>query len=149
MRVALEGMGTVRAMPAPASGPKLTTFTEQEPAWPICSEPVGPVALTLRSEPGGTGQGLSVEPLKRGLGAEIKKSRLLLSVSVQPSAARKPAVVVLRAGTATPSKQLAVPKPTRSMTAGSPMGQPERGSRPLTRATLKLVAVMTTSGATK
>ena len=54
--------------------------------------------------------------LLRGAGAATVKSAPLLSVSVQPLLPRKPASTVLSAGqAAAPSKQVAVPYPTKSI----------------------------------
>ena len=79
----------------------------------------------------------------RGFGAPVWKSEPLTLVSVNPPFLRKIAVVLLGAGAfVAPSRQLAVPKPTRSTRSGSPTGQPSRRSPPFTRATLPVVPLM-------
>ena len=66
----------------------------------------------------GAGQLTVADAVLRGFGAAVVKSRALLSVSVQPFALRKPAVVLLNVGVGPePSKQFVVePKPTKSTT---------------------------------
>src|SRR4051812_17622089 len=66
------------------------------------------------------------DELLRGLGAPVAKSLLLLSVSVQPLLIRRTAFVLLGAFVAlAPSKQFALPYPTKS-TTGPPSGhEPE------------------------
>jgi hypothetical protein len=86
-------------------------------------------ALTLAGfaapvPPGGVGvpppHGLAGDALLRGAAAAVAKSALLLSVSVQPFAARKSASVVLGAGAVPePSKKFAAPWPTRSTICAS------------------------------
>src|SRR5258706_332737 len=76
-------------------------------------------------------QGLNAAPVLRGDGAPVEKSDALLSVSVQPLASRRAAVVFVSAGVAVPSKQLAPPNPMRSITPA--VGQaPLNAAVPLT-----------------
>ena len=76
----------------------------------IVSERVGHrISLERFTKCGGVGattpHGLAGEALLRGAGAAVAKSALLLSVSVQPLAARRSASVVLGVGAApAPSK---------------------------------------------
>src|SRR5262245_61888191 len=89
---------------------------------------------------------LSVDALLRGVGAPLAKSAALLSVSVQPPAARSAAVVFDRLGVVgEPSNDdAAPPKPIRSSTPGA-VAQPVPQVSAvvlLTSATLPLVADM-------
>src|SRR4051812_38357113 len=91
--------------PAPAGAERLTVKVKLVvPAFPSFKE----TSLIVRL--GRTGpQGFSGLAELRGFGAPAVKSPELLSVSVQPLAARRSAVVVLGAGAfAPPSLQLAV-----------------------------------------
>ncbi len=86
-------------------------------------------------------QGLNAAPVLRGDGAPVEKSAALLSVSVQPLASRRAAVVFVSAGVAVPSKQLAAPNPMRSITPA--VGQaPLNAAVPLTSATFPVVALI-------
>ena len=79
----------------------------------------------------------------RGLGAPVAKSDALLSVSVQPPAARRAAVVFVRPAATLPSKQLAVPYPRKSTTLpanGQPL--PLSAVVAFTSATLPVVALI-------
>ena len=69
----------------------------------------------------GPPQALRGEAVLRGVTLPLAKSMPLSSVSTQPPFARKIASVFDGAGARLPSKPLAVPKPTRSMTA-APVG---------------------------
>ena len=61
----------------------------------------------------------------RGFGSPIVKSATLLLVSIAPSPLRSAAVVLDRAAVGAPSKQLALPYPTRSTIAGFAGQAPE------------------------
>src|SRR5450830_80923 len=69
----------------------------------------------------GPPQALRGEAVLRGVTLPLAKSKPLSSVSLQPPFARRIASVFDGAGATLPSKPLAVPKPTRSMTA-APVG---------------------------
>src|SRR5690349_12985168 len=90
--------------PGPAGADRLTVKVKLVvPAFPSFSE----TSLIVRL--GSVLHGFRAVALLRGLGAAALKSDPLLSVSVQPFAARTSAVVVLGAGAlAPPSLQLAV-----------------------------------------
>jgi len=92
---------------------------------------------------GALAQAFVGEPLFRGFGVPVLKSVALLSVSVQPFAARSTAVVLLGAGVEpVPSKHVVLPKPTKSMML-APVGQaPLSAVVPLTSATLPAVALI-------
>src|ERR1043166_774449 len=80
------------------------------------------------------------EALLRGIGPAMRKSLRLLSVSMQPLLRRTAAFVLLSAGVGGPSKQFALPEPTRSAT---PLGHaPLSAAVPATSATFAFVALM-------
>ena len=88
--------------PAPAGAERLTVKSNDVvPALPSLSE----TSLTERLIP--VGQGLAAVAVLRGVGAPAVKSVELLSVSVQPPAALKAAVVFESVGAAAPSKKFA------------------------------------------
>src|SRR5579883_767993 len=93
--------------------------------------------------PGAAAQGLVVLVF-RGFGCRAEKSPALLPVSVQPPAARKAAVVLLKVVVGPlPLKQFVpLPNPTKS-TMGPPVGQAPESRVPLfTSATFPAVALM-------
>src|ERR1044071_1633877 len=84
---------------------------------PPCSASVGlAVAAVIDGGVEGAAQLKSGDAVLRGLGIPTAKSAALASVSVQPLAVRRAAVVLLSVGVGPgPSKQFAVdPKPTKS-----------------------------------
>jgi hypothetical protein len=87
-------------------------------------------------------QALVGEEVLRGFGASAVKSVALLSVSVQPLAPRRTAVVLLGAAVgAEPSKQFAVvPYPTKSMMLAPVGHDPVNAVWLLTKATFPAVA---------
>src|SRR3989442_13345656 len=83
------------------------------------------------------------EDVLRGLGVPATKFPPFESVSLQPACVRKSAVALSRPGAApAPSKQFAVPYPTRSIRFALPSGQPVRAVVDEERATFPLVALM-------
>lgn len=92
---------------------------------------------------GALAQAFVGEALFRGFGVPALKSVALLSVSVHPFAARSTAVVLLGAGVEpVPSKQVVLPKPTKSMML-APVGQaPLSAVVLLTSATLPAAALI-------
>src|SRR5437762_9295283 len=88
------------------------------------------------------------DALLRGIGPAMMKSARLLFVSTQPFTLRIAAVVLARTAVGFPSKQLALPYPTRS-TMLLPAGQtlPFSGAVSATRATLPLLAPRAIPGA--
>ena len=78
-----------------------------------------PAVVTVKLKP--VEHGCVVEAVFRGDAAPVAKSLLLLSVSVQPDAALRAAVVLVRVAVGAPSEQLVPePYPTRSITLAPP-----------------------------
>ena len=107
---------------------------------PLCgdSRPL-PWIWAMVSASGGSGGSGGSAPLLRGFGAPTAKSAPLLLVSMLPSPPRSAAVVLLSVPVgALPSKQLAaLPKPTKSTTFASAVGQ-----APVSAVVLRLSATL-------
>src|SRR5688572_30769981 len=65
----------------------------------------------------------TIGAVRRGLGAPVRKSTELLSVSVSPASLRKIAEVLLGDGAVAVSAQSARPYPTKSCISTAPIGQ--------------------------